>query len=161
MIMNIETSQHIETVIPTSAKDKKYHRRKQRGNTLVPVIISLAIASVATVAFLSQGATLTNQNKVNLAANEITGMLYNWSVMRASNTAVLIAANQPAAMAAENAFGNLNVYTAATGSANATVVYTTDTEANCTTIAAMFPAGSDGLESAASCSTTAMTLTLF
>ena len=164
--MNIETNQHKETVIFTPVRSKKHLRRKQRGNTLVPVIISLAIAAVATVAFLSQGANLTNQNKVNLAANEITGMLYEWTVMRASNTAVLIGSNPPPQMQQENSFGKVIVYTAAAAPANgnagssAKLTYYTDTDANCTTVAAMFPAGSEGLTTAASCGGNGMTLNL-
>jgi hypothetical protein len=164
--MNIETNQHKKTVVSTSVRSEKHLRRKQRGNTLVPVIISLAIAAIATVAFLNQGATLTNQNRVNLAANEITGMLYDWSVMRASNTAIDIGANRPAAMAAENVFGIANEYTAAAAPANgaagnsASVLYRTDTDANCLTVAAMFPVGSEGLSSAATCGGNGMTLNL-
>ena len=42
----------------SSRKRSEYKPRKWRGNTLVPVIIALAISALATIAFLSQGANL-------------------------------------------------------------------------------------------------------
>lgn len=159
--MNIEINQHKETVVSKPVRSKKHLRRKQRGNTLVPVIISIGIAGIATVAFLNQGANLTSDNRVNLAANEIAAMLYNWSALRASNTAIEIGANRPAAMVAQNTFGETNVYTAATADAVARVTYYADTDANCDTLATMFPADSEGLSAAASCGGRGMTLYLF
>ena len=59
-------------------------RRKENGNTLVPVIISLAISAVATIAFLNQGADLSNKNRRLIAQHEIITELQNWNITKAA-----------------------------------------------------------------------------
>jgi hypothetical protein len=49
-----------------------------RGNTLVPIIIALSISSVAAVAFLKQGADLSEKQKVIQAPYEILEYLEEW-----------------------------------------------------------------------------------
>ena len=49
-----------------------------RGNTLVPVIIALSISSVAAVAFLKQGADLSEKQKVIQAPHEVLEYLEEW-----------------------------------------------------------------------------------
>lgn len=81
-----QTKLEIETTATESTlsrqKQGEYRSRKWRGNTLVPVIIALAISAIATVAFLNQGADLTEKNKVILAQNEIASALSDWVVSR-------------------------------------------------------------------------------
>ena len=71
----------------SSRKRSEYKPRKWRGNTLVPVIIGLAISAIATVTFLNQGASLAADNKSILAQNEIASIMNSWSILRASYAA--------------------------------------------------------------------------
>ena len=57
-------------------------RKIQLGNSLVPVIIALAISTVASVAFLNQGSKLTEKNKVLAAQFEIIELLDQWNTIR-------------------------------------------------------------------------------
>ncbi len=66
-------------------KRSEYRPRKWRGNTLVPVIIALAISAIATIAFLNQGADLSTKNKIVIAQNEIASALSDWVVIREAN----------------------------------------------------------------------------
>jgi hypothetical protein len=68
----------------SSRKRSEYKPRKWRGNTLVPVIIALAISAIATVTFLNQGASLSADNKTILAQNEIATIMSSWNVLRAN-----------------------------------------------------------------------------
>ena len=72
---------------PTLSRQKQgeYRSRKWRGNTLVPVIIALAISAIATIAFLNQGADLSTKNKMVIAQNEIASALSDWVVIREAN----------------------------------------------------------------------------
>ena len=49
-----------------------------RGNTLVPIIIALSISSVAAVAFLKQGADLSEKQKVIQAPYEVLEYVEEW-----------------------------------------------------------------------------------
>ena len=53
-------------------------RKIQLGNSLVPVIIALAISALASVAFLDQGSNLAKKNKQLLAQYEIAEALQTW-----------------------------------------------------------------------------------
>jgi hypothetical protein len=66
-------------------KRSEYRPRKWRGNTLVPVIIALAISAIATIAFLNQGADLSTKNRIVIAQNEIASALSDWVVIREAN----------------------------------------------------------------------------
>jgi hypothetical protein len=68
----------------SSRKRSEYKPRKWRGNTLVPVIIGLAISAIATVTFLNQGASLAADNKTILAQNEIATIVSSWNILRAN-----------------------------------------------------------------------------
>lgn len=59
-------------------------RKIQLGNSLVPVIIALAISAVASVAFLNQGSKLTEKNKVLAAQSELTAILEEWNSRKSS-----------------------------------------------------------------------------
>ncbi len=81
-----QTKLEIEIIAtePKLSRQKRsgYRPRKWRGNTLVPVIIALAISAIATIAFLNQGADLTAKNKVVIAQNEIASAISEWVVSR-------------------------------------------------------------------------------
>jgi hypothetical protein len=53
--------------------------KKQLGNTLVPVIISLAISAIASVAFLKKGGDLSAEAKILEAQYEIADSLQTWN----------------------------------------------------------------------------------
>jgi hypothetical protein len=57
-------------------------RKIQLGNSLVPVIIALAISAVASVAFLDQGSILASKNKAHSAQFEIIELLDQWNTIR-------------------------------------------------------------------------------
>ena len=57
-------------------------RKIQLGNSLVPVIIALAISALASVAFLDQGSNLAKKNKQLLAQYEIIELLDQWNTIR-------------------------------------------------------------------------------
>ena len=91
--MKTHTQQQTNLEIETTAMEQKlssrkrseYRPRKWRGNTLVPVIIALAISAIATIAFLNQGADLSTKNKIVIAQNEIASALSDWVVIREAN----------------------------------------------------------------------------
>jgi hypothetical protein len=61
------------------------HRSKnQLGNTLIPVIIALAISAVASIAFLKQGANLSTQAKILEAQYEIADLLQYWNRLKST-----------------------------------------------------------------------------
>lgn len=57
--------------------------KNQLGNTLIPVIIALAISAVASVGFLNQGANLSASTKILKAQYEIADALDQWSTIKA------------------------------------------------------------------------------
>ena len=66
--------------VKTNSRGAKKHpktARSLRGNSLVPVVIALAISAVATVAFLQQGETLMDDNKRILATTEVARIVSN------------------------------------------------------------------------------------
>ena len=54
-------------------------RKIQLGNSLVPILIALAISAVASVAFLDQGTNLAKKNKKLQAQYEIVERLQTWN----------------------------------------------------------------------------------
>ncbi len=122
-------------------------RRWQRGNTLVPVVIGLAIAATATVGFLNQGQELTAKSLTVLASSEITGILSDWNLSETANGAANVAAAIPA-MGGNNVYGDGMTFTvAAVGNENsATLDYPTDDATSCGTLAAIFNNTIDGVE---------------
>jgi hypothetical protein len=73
--------------------------KKQLGNTLVPVIISLAISAIASVAFLKKGGDLSAEAKILEAQYEIADSLQTWNGIKKMNPIPLL---QPK----ENVFGS-------------------------------------------------------
>lgn len=83
------------------------HRSKnQLGNTLIPVIIALAISAVASIAFLKQGADLSDQAKVLEAQYEVAAILQEWNRLKSSGGIGSISAtNFPSATYRTNTYG--------------------------------------------------------
>lgn len=137
--------------------------RKWRGNTLVPVIIALAISGIATIAFLNQGATLSADNKIVIAQNEIAAALSDWVVAREAGA--LTTGNLPGG--GNNVYGTgyitFDVFSGSTAIpavVNATptaakipiialngpfMVFRTDNSANCQTLASRVSSSADGV----------------
>ena len=60
--------------------------KNQLGNTLIPVIIALAISAVASVAFLKQGADLSAKAKILEAQYEIADLLQQWNRIKSTTS---------------------------------------------------------------------------
>ena len=128
----------------SSRKRSEYKPRKWRGNTLVPVIIGLAVSSIATVTFLNQGASLAANNKSILAQNEIATIMNSWTILRASyglndilnapapgGTALTDTQIEiPSSMLKENIYGDATEYNPALR----TLDYMTENEESCGSI---------------------------
>jgi hypothetical protein len=83
-----------------------HHSKSQLGNTLIPVIIALAISAVASVAFLRQGADLSAQAKVLEAQYEVAAILQEWNRLKSSGgIASISAADFPSATYRTNTYG--------------------------------------------------------
>ena len=152
--MKSQTHYQVKTQTAGQVGNKKqqYFPHKWRGNTLVPVIIALAISAIATVAFLNQGANLAADNKIVIAQNEIVAIHgeYTLAAFRKGATSVRVA-DLPfihdGNSYRSNIFGRAYVFTpatAATGTgasavaaAAATVTYVTDSNAICTELIAI------------------------
>ena len=74
--------------------NSSYQATYQWGNTLVPVIISLAISAIATIAFLNQGANLSQKNKILMAQYEIVNLVQQWNILK-STTSNITASDLP------------------------------------------------------------------
>lgn len=60
-------------------RDIPHQPKKQLGNTIVPVIIALAISMVATIAFIKQGSNLSITTNQFIAQNEISEYIGLWN----------------------------------------------------------------------------------
>lgn len=120
-------------------------KRKQWGNTLVPVVIGIAIASVATVSFLNQGAELTSKSKTINASTEIVGVLTDWVLATAAaGSTALTTNNAPTSLTARNIYEQQTSFAASAGT-NSTYTYPTDSTSSCTTLRAIFTDSVDGV----------------
>ena len=140
--MKSQTHYQVKTQIAGQIGNKKqqYLPHKWRGNTLVPVIIALAISAIATVAFLNQGANLAADNKSILAQNEIATIMTTWQTLRQSFAAGDI--KQTTAQSGEilvpnsitrvTVYGNAITYTEATGTNAPKLAYITNSASDCT-----------------------------
>ena len=119
---------------------KQSMRRQQRGNTLVPVLLGLGIAAVATVSFLNQGEGLIDDNNRVLAVNEISSILKDYNAIRSAG--VTVAAVSPVTvpgLTATNIYGNTNVWGAVDADAPGRIfTYLTDSAQTCRTLLAAF-----------------------
>ena len=133
---------------------KQSVRRRQRGNTLVPVVLGLGIAAVATVSFLNQGEGLIDDNTRVLAINEVTSILKDYNAIRSAGVAVGSVTNAMVpgfATTPTNIYGNANGWSATAVTVTATnptaggiFSYRTDSPQTCQTLLAAFT-GADGV----------------
>jgi len=137
--MKSQTHYQVKTQIAGQIGNKKqqYLPHKWRGNTLVPVIIALAISAIATVAFLNQGANLAADNKSILAQNEIATIMTTWQTLRQSFAASDIKQTTtttsgeiqvPGSITRVNVYGNAITYI----ESPPTFQYTTGSASDCT-----------------------------
>jgi hypothetical protein len=126
--------------------------RRQQGNTLVPVVIGLAIAAIATIGFLNQGEDLMADNKTSLATNEINQMIVQWNTAKMGTVVNDIAgADVPLLNNNVNVYGVVTVYRqgAAAAGDNPAVTpqftYTTDDNNVCTAIDNRFADENNGI----------------
>ena len=162
-----QTKLKIETTVTESKlnrqKRSEYRPRKWRGNTLVPVIIALAISAIATIAFLNQGADLSTKNKIVVAQNEIASAISEWVVSReatgGARATAVITANTPPNPGA-NIFGssmnygelNNQITNAAPFNINIAaatryLAFPTDSDNSCKTLQNRFTGNIDGVGS--------------
>jgi hypothetical protein len=91
--------------------NSSYQANFQRGNTLVPVIIGLAISAIATIAFLNQGANLSQKNKVTIAQNELAAVMQEWHILKESiGINNITGTNFPSAKYRTNIYGHNTSY---------------------------------------------------
>jgi hypothetical protein len=145
-----QTNLEIETTATeqthSSRKRSEYRPRKSRGNTLVPVIIALAISAIATIAFLNQGADLSTKNKMVIAQNEIASALSGSgnpanrdNIFEGSDSTTF--SNLATALTAQTSGPGLP--SMASGAAYMT--YKTDITASCNALKARLPTSLDGV----------------
>ena len=131
----------------SSRKRLEYRPRKWRGNTLVLVIIALAISAIATVAFLNQGANLAADNKIVIAQNEIVAIHGEYTLAAFRKGAVNVGNGDLPFICdgsgfRSNIFGKVYAFTAATNptagtATSATVTYGTDNATTCSELIAI------------------------
>ena len=140
-------------------KDQQFLPHKWRGNTLVPVIIALAISALATIAFLNQGANLQEDTKVVAAQNEIIALLQDYDVAKQMNggtipTVVFVSGNNKAYNAAQS-------YAPPTSStATGTITFTTDTDSACASLAGKVPTSGNNVSGAPTCTNKVLSISL-
>lgn len=124
-------------VTTNSRGAKKYPKtaRRLRGNTLVPVVIALAISAVATVAFLQQGETLMEDNKRILATTEVARLVSNIQQLIAIGTAPGQIAQSTIGIA-----GDKNVFGSGITYGDSKLVYPTGSVAVCALLKGTFDA---------------------
>ena len=152
----------------SSRKRSEYKPRKWRGNTLVPVIIALAISALATIAFLSQGANLAMENKVLVAQNEIAALISEWNV---ANEALGGTTNVPGNFlqgTTNTTYNRAIAFTAATAQQGntaaqaATMTFTTESNEACISLSTKISTQQDGVSNSPvpACTGPALTITL-
>jgi hypothetical protein len=129
-------------------------RKTQLGNSLVPVIIALAISAVASVAFLNQGSKLTEKNKVLAAQFEVIELIQDWNRLKkimpfdSSGKRIYEIGRQmvmdESGVPIKNQFGYGLGYSVFRNSI--TLRYFTDTLSTCKSLAASIPNDLEGLK---------------
>ena len=143
----------------SSRKRSEYKPRKWRGNTLVPVIIALAISALATIAFLNQGANLQEDTKVVAAQNEIISLLQDYDVAKQMNsntvpTVVFVSGNN-------KAYNQPQSYSPpGTSGGPGTITYTTDTDSACASLAGKVPTSGNNMTAAATCTQNVLSISV-
>ena len=138
--MKSQTHYQVKTQAAGQVENKnlQYLPNKWRGNTLVPVIIALAISALATIAFLNQGANLQEDTKVVAAQNEIIALLEDYNVAKESNAGAIPTVSF---ISGNNAtYKGAQLYTAPTTDKKYGVItFNTDTESSCASLAGKIP----------------------
>jgi hypothetical protein len=148
-------------VTTTRTNLKLLSRRKQQGNTLVPVVIGLGIAAVATVAFLNQGDDLVADNNRVIATNEVATILNDYNTIRATGVAAEnVTAIQIPALATTNFYTNTNSWTPDASNQNGVFIYITDSPETCQRLLATFTGAQGVDDSASTCTNQQLDLTL-
>jgi hypothetical protein len=148
--MKTHTQQQTSLEIETTATEPKLSRQKRseykpkkwRGNTLVPVIIALAISAIATVAFLNQGANLASDNKIIISQNEIVAIQGEYTLVAFRKTAKNLEAKDlpyihDGTNYRSNVFGKVYTFKKATDSNPAEITYGTDSGTTCNELKAV------------------------
>ena len=139
--------------------------KNQLGNTLIPVIIALAISAVASVAFLKQGADLSAKAKILEAQYEISDALKEWN--RIKSTPITDAKDLPSLITNTKGFltlfSNIKMGSPAVGlvfgfffysSSNIQLQYIfggSNIPKECYTLASMFSSDMEGIASNPTC----------
>lgn len=159
--MKSQTHYQVKTQIAgrEESKNQQYLPHKWGGNTLVPVIIALAISALATIAFLNQGANLQEDTKVVAAQNEIIALLQDYDVAKQMNggtvpTVVFVSGNNSAYSLAQS-------YAPPTsGGTTGTITFTTDTNSACASLAGKVPTSGNNVSSAPTCANNVLSITV-
>lgn len=102
-----------------------------RGNTLVPIIIALTISSVAAVAFLKQGADLSEKQKQINAPDEVLGIVEEFVQLNSSKNYVNIVASDLTFPGTRNVYNYPIYFTESTAIRPAYVRYITKSPDTC------------------------------
>ena len=132
---------------------------RQQGNTLVPVLIALAIALAATAAFLLQGEDLIDDNEKLMATTEVASLLSEYNAIRATGVAAnAVTQAQVPGIAETNVYG-LDITFVKEADADGQITYVTDGAESCAYLAAAFN-GRDGVAGTACSGDANPTLTI-
>jgi hypothetical protein len=143
----------------------KFRPRKWLGNTLVPVIIALAISALATIAFLTQGANLSTKNKVLVAQNEIASLISEWNVAKEAlgGKDKITTSIFPSNNSTYEKTINFSAAVAASGGNSATppkMTYDTESTQACKSLASKISTKQEGVDSTPTCNGTTLTISL-
>ena len=124
-------------------------QRKQRGITLVPVIVSLTIGIVTTVVFIKQGAEVANGNRINMAINEISELVNDWNLLRDYSSRQEASSIYSSSMPTTNVFNQTVTFEYV--NQMAIIIYETINDENCKALEPIFTQGTLLLSSNAIC----------
>lgn len=102
-----------------------------RGNTLVPIIIALSISSVASIAFLKQGADLSEKQKQINAPDEVLGIVEEFVQLNSSKNYANIVASDLTFPGTRNVYNLPIFFTQSIGPRPAYVRYPTRNPNTC------------------------------
>lgn len=102
-----------------------------RGNTLAPVVIALFISALASIAFLQQGAQLSEKQKLIRAPEEVMEIINEWIRVRSSKDYIDIKTPDLSFHKEKNVFGHKISYNEVSNIDLANVEYRTHSETTC------------------------------